>query len=360
MALSGWNEKKKIQLTIPAAKPTNVNDYFTGDNDEVPNDALWHTTPNDFSLDIQDNKLVAYINAVSSYVPCKVDAKFNLSGDFDIQVDFDMLNVQTAVNFDCQIIMYSLVDSADSVYLRRRYNSGDFYYGSIKIDGVPTAGSIATTDLVGKLRIVRSGTVLTCYKYNDGWDQVVIHETYPTDDMSVQLTCYAYDNAVFEWAWDNFIVNSGTIVWSDYPLENFPVLLNIAENRRLDNVNDYFTGTDNDLPNELIWKDISVPDDGSSGLFSIISNKLHATYTTSSTQWRTVTLKSRFLLSGDFSIQVDFDSYLPAGVNEFAGFTNIYTNSFFAAATRDGDDFWSRLEGVIALLSLRINVAALI
>jgi hypothetical protein len=121
MSLSGWDDTKKLKLTIDGSKvdedltdfpvfitlssgcgiggydagcvfdelyahPYEVCDDFTGTDGGVPDTNLWTRSSTD--ADIYDNKLRFADNSSS----VSVYSEFSLSGDFNIQVDFEIIN----------------------------------------------------------------------------------------------------------------------------------------------------------------------------------------------------------------------------------------------------------------------------
>lgn len=148
---------------------------------------------------------------------------FLLRGDFDIQIDFGLLEwpyyngvrmaiaITDALYDDYGVERSSLSGSeplgAQEVYV------ADFTSGPIQL--------VPTQDFSGRLRLVRSGPTQTGYYYgSSGWIPILTGPA-PTEDMAIQLHAwshdYAFQHQVVRSALDNFIVMLGEVLWPATP-----------------------------------------------------------------------------------------------------------------------------------------------
>lgn len=139
-----------------------------------------------------------------------------LRGDFDIQVDYQLLTWPSANGVRIGLNIAG-VGATERVSFG---TSADFpgqpreVYLTHYADGVQ--GITATDHLVGKLRVVRSGNTLTGYYFSFG-NWVAIH-TGPatTDDVNFIVASwshdYAFTNQEVKVAFDNVIVNQGQLI----------------------------------------------------------------------------------------------------------------------------------------------------
>ncbi len=149
----------------------------------------------------------------------RVTSVFLLRGDFDIQVDFAMLQwpdhngVRTAIAltdalFDDDGVERSSLSSGDPLGAQEAYIA-DFVAGPIVL--------VATQDLTGRLRLVRSGATQTGYYWSGSNWIPILTGSAPIADQSVQLHIwshdYAFQHQLVRAAFDNFTVVSGDIVW---------------------------------------------------------------------------------------------------------------------------------------------------
>ena len=143
-----------------------------------------------------------------------------LKGDFDVQVDFNLLTWPSANG-----VRVGLGASAGAVERTSFGTSVDFsgqqreVYLTHFSDGVQ--GYFSTTDLSGKLRLTRTGSSITGYRYTGGaW--VAVHTgTSDTADSRFSISAwshdYAFTNQDVNLAFDNVIINKGQLVCNQPP-----------------------------------------------------------------------------------------------------------------------------------------------
>lgn len=149
---------------------------------------------------------------------------FELRGDFDIQVDFRLLEwpdyngVRTAIGlthnlYDDYGMQRSSLSASEPLGAQEVY-AADF--GPFVL--------IPTTDSTGKLRLVRSGATQTGYYYSSGTWIPVLTDDAPAGDTTIQLHAWSHDWAFEEVdvraAFDNFTVVSGQLVWPPTPTKD--------------------------------------------------------------------------------------------------------------------------------------------
>lgn len=264
-------------FALDPPNPTVVDDDFTGDDGDAPDTNLWSTDISSLynitsSLDVQLNKLkfavTGDINVGASVA--KLESKYEISGDFDIQMDVsDVISTSNRGQIWLRILGVGWLSMSSE-------NSVDMW--TTNFDG--SQPSVSRTNSFGEIRITRVGNISTGY-YDDGstgtWTQWLQDLNCSTDDVSINIELY--DNSATgvrasSGFIDNFRINSGTIVWPSP-------------------VDDDFTGVDGYAPNTELWN---------STVDEIDSGKLVKTLI--STGGSTV---SKFTIAGDFDIQVYAD-----------------------------------------------------
>ena len=192
----------------------NADDNF---DDNLLNDYLWKKiiNGNNVSVEEQNGRIEASVTATSGTNYGLLKSKFYLSGDFDIQIDFSNLDLESK-EFGFIRLAIS-IDANNYAYCQREYRNsyGHNYFAGIKVNDSETDGHVATTDTAGKLRITREGKTLTCY-YWDGsnWQQIHQRTDFPTNDVFISI-CEIYSSAnhpQISAYFDNFKINKGTVL----------------------------------------------------------------------------------------------------------------------------------------------------
>ena len=144
----------------------------------------------------------------------------NLRGDFDIQVDYDLLTqpFPDSVNplFNEGNFINGQFISSNGIFLSKFGISGNF-------DGVPFGGFVPNVPPRGSMRLTRQGSTLTAsYDVDGTWQTLETRDDLVADESDVALSLFS--NAIQQVsdvnvAFDNFRVNSGTFAcptwWSD-------------------------------------------------------------------------------------------------------------------------------------------------
>jgi hypothetical protein len=149
-------------------------------------------------------------------------SRFLMRGDFDLQVDFSLLDwpdyngVRTAIG---------MTDSFyDDYGVERSSLSASEPLGAQEVyvaDFVGWFTLVPTEDFTGKLRLVRSGDTQTGYYYDSGEWVRILTKSAITSDIAIQLHAWSHDYAFqhhdVRAAFDNFTVTTGQIIWVPEP-----------------------------------------------------------------------------------------------------------------------------------------------
>lgn len=341
----------KLEEMFDLLTPVNVDDGFTGVDGEVPNTKLWEvTTPSGLSCQIKNNTLNFNVSN-SALLAGYARSRYNLSGDFDVEIDFEIFE-QGAQHWTGRLLVTDDFSTYNNfAFISRANYLGTKYDSTIRFNGSSVDDNeTATTDLTGKLRIVRGGSNVTCFYWNgSSWDSLCTYSNWITSDVLIELAGFTSSSTLIDFYFDNFKVNYGSIVWPDTPtnlkiidkatdLQCFiekvfwdynnrrcQLVVNVPEInsssgaslqlwydpangdnsvRSAADASDDFTGTDGDLPRNDLWSFVHDPVGGIGGTASLQSNKLHFEVSAESSA---PTVQSKFALIGDFSVQVDYN-----------------------------------------------------
>ena len=199
-----------------------VDDIFTGTDNDSANPILWTTygTSSSRTVEIHTNKL-RMSNDGTTAGGQGIYSNYLISGDFDIQVDLTTIaDTATQIWFPRIIATAStpVVTNVDSFGASMRYETGQkWWYGESTVSTSWQNYNIATSDMYGKLRLVRNGTTGYCY-YWDGSNWVLIHSrsSISTADMYIiiQFATTVIQGSPITFDFDNFKLNYGTINWN--------------------------------------------------------------------------------------------------------------------------------------------------
>jgi hypothetical protein len=224
---TGWNSK--ISICQPIAL-VNSTDYFSDNfDDNFLDKSHWqlnymgigpmvNETNQRLEILIPANIFAQPIN--SSQVLSGITSACNLRGDFDFQVDYELLEWPPSNGVHILLDAHRLTASHghlnDNVVRASLPNVPKDIYFTDFGDGVYQVN--ATSDKAGKLKIVRSGSMITGYYYSDSSRWTLIHSTqeeFPTD-ISIKLGEWSerniFANRQAKIAFDNFILNRGQLV----------------------------------------------------------------------------------------------------------------------------------------------------
>lgn len=167
---SAWTTKAIVAAIWPDATqqvfdvsgmPAAGSDTFTGDDDDpVDSDKWWAIG----SPDIQSN-------SAEVTFPEKLVSKITYTGDFDIQVDFNIPSPPAANSWNC--VLYVLLDAKNQVYIGPMHSAAydsKFQVGVCRNGSWDYYSNVNRTNTYGKIRITRVGTTFRCY-FKDGDDE---------------------------------------------------------------------------------------------------------------------------------------------------------------------------------------------
>jgi hypothetical protein len=193
-----------------------ANDDFTGDDGDPLNTDRWAANT---GITIQSNAAYATVDGEVKYVR----SAFVLPGDFDIQVDYNVLAGPGSDYWYLHLIAAAAGgdDPNDDLHfqVRRKYNSGHYYAKVSKdVGGWNSETNEATADTSGTLRITRVGNEFTAFAWTGGtWDPIGSPETVIDLDAKKMEPAFRWfsgsGNPTMTATFDNFVVNSGSIEW---------------------------------------------------------------------------------------------------------------------------------------------------
>jgi hypothetical protein len=162
--------------------------------------------------------------------------KWNLSGDFDMQMDFNASSWGTpwsGSGWSLQMVTTNWIGGAQkAVYcFYSKWGSGSIEYSGWAADTQAGFGIVTTTDTYGKIRMVRNGANITCYLYNRTNSQWVSFASRNTSNftgpMYVSLLLgNRITNQSVNATFDNFIVNYGAPASDTSPLGGASSMIN--------------------------------------------------------------------------------------------------------------------------------------
>jgi hypothetical protein len=273
----------EIEVTSPT-----VWDDFTGEDDDYP--PLWYThadTSAGGSIGINSNKLRISIPETANDENITVRSRFKLSGDFDIQIDFEEISNDPP-------------SSSNSYPAKLILNGDDFWFhictyldssGNKRVNcsGTLTSSTTISVDLSSaKFRLTRVNSTIKAYYWSgsqwewNGSTAGLTSSESSTADVKISLNGLADYNSGIVTDWDNLQVNS------------------------CDSITGYI-GEAGDVAAQNVWDDDFVavyhmaqdPSGGSGCLLDSTSNERTATPAGSMT--------SGDLVDGDFGKAIDFD-----------------------------------------------------
>ncbi len=216
-------------LCLPLLVATSVSaQVFVDDfNDDSIDPNVWSVELYGFGAEVaeqnQELEFTMLADASGGEFGARLTSVFLLRGDFDIQIDFSLLEwpyyngVRMAIAitdalYDDYGMERSSLSASEPLGAQEVYVA-DFTSGPIQL--------VPTQDFSGRVRLVRSGPMQTGYYYGaSGWIPILTGPA-PTEDMAIQLHAwshdYAFQHQVVRSALDNFSIMSGEILWPVTP-----------------------------------------------------------------------------------------------------------------------------------------------
>lgn len=199
---------------------TDISDSFVGTDGADIDTNLWSVNPSELSVigsaKILNNKMHLTNRGTTSttYEKTTILGTHRLSGDFDIEVSFSDL---VHLNHESHAFRLYIKALTHTLYVATSYTSGSGYeIKSVASGSTSSSSNITITELYGKLRLTRVGTVGTTY-YKEGIDAnwtLVDTCTMETDDVFYEVVLTDYDDSTDETSVNvyDFIMNVGTPV----------------------------------------------------------------------------------------------------------------------------------------------------
>ncbi|RLD08597.1 MAG: hypothetical protein DRI65_01805 [Chloroflexota bacterium] len=203
--------------------PLSIDDDFTGDNGDAPNPELWRNGDTDTSPHtIQNNALEFSETSGSSETLYSSNVSiFQVAGDFDIQVDYDLSSfTQPSSSSSAHGFVFYF---ANGVYISVLRNYGASNGDGYSINSTNTTFAHITPGVNyanGKFRIERIGAVTKAYYWNSSagqwqWNGSTNGFTFSesnTDSINIDLTSSCKNGSTTIGSFDNFTVVSGDLV----------------------------------------------------------------------------------------------------------------------------------------------------
>lgn len=158
-------------------------------------------------------------NAAGSYFAAGYTSVGALLGDFDMQVDYKLLNWSSANGVRVGLLSFNRT----KVYSVQRNSLGRGEFAGYPIENFSTnfdgnISFVGTSDQSGRLRMVRTGNILVGYQQSIGaTDWKVIGRSYATrEPLQFQIKAWSHD-AYFadqnsKVAFDNFVITTGQVI----------------------------------------------------------------------------------------------------------------------------------------------------
>lgn len=203
---------------LPSSSNNQLNDDFNGSS---LNNALWTPvlSPTNAGSIAQRNGRLEMTKTISATGYLGLQTKCKISGDFDVQVDFSLLNWPTQNYHTVRFAAMDLPQGpASLVGIYRNSYAGEGYQFRTA-SGVIT--DMPVNDLAGKMRLVRVGTIMSAYYWNGtafislGSAQTTTADTGFTLDFSSSTPSSPAGTSI---AFDNFSVNSGKVICQSVPM----------------------------------------------------------------------------------------------------------------------------------------------
>lgn len=183
-------------------------------NDNSLNPNVWVSHSNGMpTLSETNSRLEVTLpaNSAGAFFYADVQTTWRMTGDFDVQVDYTVLNWPASNG-----VRIGLIGAGAGV---ERISRGTGEYGGVEhytTDIGGTISSIVDVDPAGTLRLVRTGTKIFGYYLDSEHWTLVGSGTCTADDTPLALSGWSqaaeFGRQDVRFAFDNFQVNSGQIV----------------------------------------------------------------------------------------------------------------------------------------------------
>lgn len=224
--LSATSGKTDFDMTpvFDALTPLDVDNDFSGADGAPPDVRLWSVTNSSVSgtAEIDSNKLRISIPDTANDEEISIDSNFNESGDFDIELNSDMISASTpSSSFSYPVMLQIVYPDEAYAFIGVRLDSAGAYQATAR---GATAYTISTPTNI-RLRLVRSGSSLVGYIWSGTqWEWNGSTAGYSFDsayeqstDVIVKIRVIADFDSGVTTDINSFAVNSGTVVWPETP-----------------------------------------------------------------------------------------------------------------------------------------------
>ena len=226
--LSCWISITSVSMATASTTPI-FSDNFNNNDIDSSNWDIYYIG-NSSTVDEEDEKLEIVIaaNSSSKLTMAGITSLCQLRGDFDMQVDYELLMwpssngvrvglttpYEGSTNGSSSVITYnteraSFGPKTDAPGLPREVYATNF-------NNELTYTTQGTSDMSGKLRMVRSDSTIAGYYYRSG-EWIPIDFTFASPvDVDIRLIAWTtnstFTNRQVNLAFDNFILNEGNLV----------------------------------------------------------------------------------------------------------------------------------------------------
>ncbi len=175
-------------------------------------DAKWRSVGSGGSIG-QDGRLIVSTTSDLASSSARIQSRWQLEGDFDIQVDFQIDEAWSPpANDHLDGAYFGVTIYGQSFHITRlkRIDGGNANVFLAWGSNGAVSGEVNTNALAGKYRLVRTGTTLSLqYDIGAGWVELA-SGTVPADPAYVYMGNGSVDaSQAFTTYFDNFLVNSG-------------------------------------------------------------------------------------------------------------------------------------------------------
>lgn len=169
----------------------------------------------DNTITINSNKVRLFSDSDTTPSYSMMKSTFDLSGDFDIQIDYSVVSMPTPTSGENLFVFKADAANtgggANTVAIQLyRSNATQSISRYIHIDGVfDDQGAVGVDLSTSKFRITRSGSTITVYYDNSGWQQASQWSSAFTGDI-ISVKAYTYTSSSDDVTVDvdNFVINS--------------------------------------------------------------------------------------------------------------------------------------------------------
>jgi len=204
-------------------------DSFFGTDGDDPNPNLWTTSGSTGTTAvINTDKLRLTIPVDAADQSSRATGQFIISGDFDVQVDYNEVFLDRPSSSQSYMVQFSMVHVSDSAACLIGVTSSSSSSSQV-VTASPAFGSPWTTGspyyATGKVRFTRVGTVTKAYHWSGTqwvWNGSTNGYTFTgntrTEDVKFTIGSTADFNGGSTYDFSNFTINAGTLIWPNgYP-----------------------------------------------------------------------------------------------------------------------------------------------